>query len=471
MEYVQQRLHAVLNRNKILRKIIQDLEQKGARAYLVGGAVRDLVAGLPLLDYDIEVHNMSLTDLSDTLGAYAPVSYVGKVYGVLKLHDPTCGHIDWSIPRHDTAGRKPDVELDPYMGIERALLRRDLTMNAMALNMHTGELVDPFHGYNDIMHRVLRAPDPDFFVEDPLRFYRVMQFIARYDMWPDDTLNQVCAQMDISQVSLERIDGEMEKLLIKSRRPSRAVYWLRDIGRLGEVAPEVDQLRGVPQSPLYHPEGDVFTHTMQVIDAAAYAVLPDYEDRLVLMYAALCHDLGKPARTETDASGAISSHGHEDAGIEPARHLLQRFTRRNRIHRIVPRMVAHHMAPGVYGRNDAKISKYKLLAAELAPDVSLYFLSILCYADHRGRNGFTSEPLARDIPDIDTFMQRAQEAGVLYGPEERVLTGDDVLDIVDQGPHVGTLLRKAYDIQLREHIHDKETLKQRARAWLKQEEE
>jgi len=452
ISYVQERLHALVKRNKIIEQILHDISQHNATAYLVGGAVRDLVAGLPIVDIDIEVHNISLEDLSELLRAHGEVSYVGKVYGVFKLNDPQHGHIDWSIPRHDTAGRKPEVAVDPHMGIRQALVRRDVTMNAMALNMHTGELADPFNGYEDLKQGVLRTPDPDFFVEDPLRFYRVMQFIGRFNMWPDETLNNVCAKMNIADVSRERIEGECEKLLLRARRPSQGFRWLASLDRLRELFPEVADMRGVQQSPLYHPEGDVFTHTMQVIDAAAFSVLPSSDDQLLLMYAALCHDLGKPHATQIDAHKRVHSHGHDEAGVEPARQLLRRCTGKQRIQSIVPKMVRHHMAPGVYGRQSTRLAKYKLLAAELAPEISLYLLSVLCYADHRGRNGYAAYPLAHSIQEVDTFMKKAEEAGVLFHPEQRVVTGSDVLDLVEQGPQVGTLVEKAYDIQLREDI-------------------
>ena len=470
MHDIQERLKILFIRNTVIKRIVQDIANQDGVAYLVGGAVRDLVAGLPLKDIDIEVHNMTLDTLSEILQEYAPVSYVGKVYGVLKLHDDRYHHIDWSIPRRDTAGRKPDVQLDPHMDLKQALIRRDLTINAMALNMHSGELNDPFNGYADLSQRRLRAPDPDFFLEDPLRFYRVMQFIGRFNTWPDAELDGICKEMDVSQVSRERIDGEFEKLLLKSERPSRAFYWLSSIGRLYELLPELARLQGVPQSVHSHPEGDVFTHTMQVLDATAYSVVPAQEDQLVLRYAALCHDLGKPEKTEKTESGKITSHGHEKAGIEPTKQLLSRITGRNTICKKVPRLVADHMAPGIFGRHGTGVAKYKKLAAALGSEISLYLLAVLCYADHRGRNGYENKPLAYDIPAIDTFIETARSAGVLHTPEKRVVSGKDFLDTVEEGPKIGKLVDAAYHIQITENIHDKETLKRRAYAQLKQEE-
>jgi len=463
---IQHRLHLLCKRNAIIQDVLDDLASVDATAYLVGGSVRDLIAGVPLTDIDIEVHHITLSQLSEILQKYAEVSYVGKVYGVLKLHDARYRHIDWSIPRRDTAGRKPEVSLDPELDMRQALIRRDLTMNAMALNIHSGTIEDPFGGFQDLQDGILRTPDPDFFTEDPLRFYRVMQFVARFSMWPDQQLQELCAQMDISQVSLERIDGEMEKTLTRSARPSRAFFWLSAVDRLRQVAPELADLQGVPQSSLYHPEGDVFVHTMQALDAGVYSVLPVHTDRLTLMYAILCHDLGKPMATYRTQDGQIKSTGHAEQGVAPARSMLKRLTPRSHIHKAVARIVEHHMLPGVYGRQNTRLSRYKQLAQRLSPDVSLYLLSAVCYADQRGRNGYADTPLADPIAEVDTYISKAREAGVLYEPEARVLTGDDVTDLVPEGPLVGKLLQKAYDIQICEHIHDKKKLKQRAYAWL-----
>src|SRR5436190_22951268 len=126
-----------------LSKIINAIAQAGGSAYLVGGAVRDLILGFESKDIDIEVHGLSIEDLEKILKTVGPVSLVGKSFGVLRLHTDD---IDWSIPRIDTAGRKPEVTLDPYLSIDKAFARRDLTMNAMGINLHTQELVDPFNG-------------------------------------------------------------------------------------------------------------------------------------------------------------------------------------------------------------------------------------------------------------------------------------------------------------------------------------
>ncbi len=210
-------------------EIIESIYKHSGSAYLVGGAVRDLILGLSVHDLDIEVHGLSLQKLHGVLSAFGKVSAVGKSFGVLKLQGFSG---DWALPRTDRAGRKPEVTIDPMMDIREALRRRDLTMNAMAIELKTKRLIDPFGGLEDIKQKILRSPDIRFFSEDPLRFYRVMQFIGRFEMYPDEELHTACQTMDISQISIERIEDEFEKLMLKSVCPSLGLRWLLALNEL-----------------------------------------------------------------------------------------------------------------------------------------------------------------------------------------------------------------------------------------------
>ena len=175
--------------------------------------VCNIIMQIPITDVDVEVYGISIASLQSILAQYGRVDYVGKSFGVLRI---VGFPIDWSIPRKDQSGRKPEVSLVPDLPVEVALQRRDVTMNAMAIDVGTGELHDPFGGRQDIAQKILRTPDPIFFAQDPLRFYRVMQFISRFDCYPDQELTQVCKTIDISGVSRERIAGEFEKLIYQS---------------------------------------------------------------------------------------------------------------------------------------------------------------------------------------------------------------------------------------------------------------
>lgn len=437
----------------IINDIVNCLLQNNARVYAVGGAVRDFLLQLPIHDLDIEVHGITSDQLEKILSSFGPVHYDGKSFGVFRVNNLP---VDWSLPRRDSSGRKPVVEVDPSMDIAQALKRRDLTMNAMAVDLATGELIDPFGGYTDLKNKVLATPDPHFFVQDPLRFYRVMQFIGRFEMRPNHELDAVCTSMDISAVSVERIHAEFDKLVMLSKRPSLGIYWLKDIGRLQQILPELAATIGIEQEPSWHPEGDVFEHTMQALDSAVTRQVPE-EDKKLLRYAALCHDLGKVTTTRM-IDGRLRSLGHDAAGVAPARALCKRLTGNKKLIDHVALLVRHHMAPLHFVSQNATAKAYKKLAKVLAPDLNLYILSELAYADKLGRNPTRHAPLSGALPVMDEFIARAEEYGVLYEPEKPIITGADLMQLGFEGPALGRALEKVYEYQIEQKNPSKETL-------------
>lgn len=452
-------VQTVLRHYPLITRVVSVLQQQGEhkKAFLVGGIVRDIILGTPLdnVDIDIEVHGVTIDELADVLSQFGVVNYVGKSFGVLKVGSID---VDWVLPRVDSAGRKPQVTVVD-MPIDVALRRRDVTMNAMAIDLRTLDLYDPFGGLADMRNKTLRSPDPAFFTEDPLRFYRVMQFIGRFEMYPDTVLQDVCKKMDISSISRERIEMEFHKLFLKSRQPSRGIRWLADLGRIGEILLEVAQLRGVEQDPIWHPEGDVFEHTMQALDAAAVQEYADTPEKLLVMYAALCHDLGKKVAMQREGD-RIHNYGHEQASVPLARTLMHRITTNKSLIHDVCVLVQYHMQPGQLVKNNASLAAYKRLSRKIAP-LSLRTLALLAYADNRGRNLERGKPLYGPVERIDQFVVRAKEAGVFLQPESPILVGADLLDQIAPGPELGKLLAKAYEIQINEGITDKELLKKR----------
>jgi len=450
----------IVERYPIMSSIIQKILAHGGRSYLVGGVVRDMVMGLSIndKDIDVEVHGLTEHMLENILQEYGVVNTVGKSFGVLRVSGLA---VDWSLPRTDSTGRKPIVTIDPGMTIQEAARRRDLTMNAMAIDMQTGELIDPFGGKDDIKNKILRAPDARLFIQDPLRLFRVMQFIGRFEMVPDSTLNELCSSIDITSVSRERIEQEFKKLLLLSERPSLGIRWLHSIKKLPVILQELAGTLQVQQNPKWHPEGTVFEHTMQALDAAAQ-IVQSYDQekkKLIILYAALCHDIGK-VTTTTVHDGVIKSIGHEnETGL--VKTLLKRITHDTDIIEAVVSLVLHHMQPLQFVAQNAKLPAYKRLARKLSPLVSMKLLADLARADRRGRNGASSLPLADEDTEVDVFIKNAQKAGVFELPEAAVLTGADILAYVKPGPQVGHLLKKAYDIQINEGIIHKEDLLKR----------
>jgi len=438
-----------------LQRIIAALKQVGALPVLVGGAIRDLFLHEQTKDFDIEVYYISQDQLHTLLANFGSVDLVGKAFGVLKLHGMP---IDWSLPRQDTAGRKPNVIIDENLSFYDAFIRRDLTINAMGINLITGELIDPFYGKKDLDAKTLRTPDPNFFVQDPLRFFRIMQFIGRFEMQPDIELNKICASMNFAGVSRERISDEFEKLFLKSRFPSKGIRWLDAIGRLHEIIPELDRLKTIQQKPIYHPEGSVFEHTMQAVDAAS-RIVTSYQSKktkLTLILAALCHDIGK--------KGGENEHGHDITGTTIVPSLLSRITIAKEYTNAVQKLVRWHMAPLLLVKQNSSLSGYKRLANNVAPEVNLLLLADLSLADRQGRNPHSPVPLSGTIEDIEQFKKHAEEAGVLYAPEAAILQGRDLIDLVPAGKLLGELLREAYEIQIEDGVCDKKILKERVLA-------
>ncbi len=445
-----------------LMPILNAIDEAGGTAYFVGGMVRDLLLQKQIKDVDIEVHGLTSDQLQQVLAQLGTVDLVGKSFGVFKLYGLD---VDWSLPRADSSGRKPTVEIDPHMSISDAFARRDLTINAMGINAKTGELVDPFDGLYDLEKGILRSPNIDFFAQDPLRFFRVMQFKARFNMQPDTELTQLCKTMDVSKVSRERIEQEFNKMLLRSKQPSIGIRWLNKIGRLKELLPELYDTIGVQQKQPYHPEGDVFEHLMQAVDAAAQIPCKNEHERLVLLYAALCHDLGKPKVSKV-VDGNISSHGHAPVGAPIAKKMLKRIVGHKTLIDTVAKLVKLHMDPLGFTKSNAKKPAYKRLAKKLAPDASIALLAKLFLADKQGRNPNKGTPLDCTFEEVDTFIKNAQNANVEHNQEPPLLTGKDFLDVIEPGPQLGKAVKKAYELQM-DGLSDKAALKKEALSFFK----
>lgn len=437
-----------------IKDIVKACVAHGGKALLVGGAVRDYFMGNQSKDWDIEIYGLESAVVESILARFGTVLFVGKSFGVFRVAGLD---VDFSLPRKDSAGRKPNVTIDPFMSYHDAFSRRDLTINAMGIDLFTHEIIDPFNGLQDIKDKILRTPNPHFFIQDPLRLFRVMQCIGRFTMYPDNELAAVCKTMDITGISIERIVEEIEKLLLKSERPSLGLRWLATLHRLEEIFPELCATIGVAQRDDYHPEGDVFEHSMQTLDAAARFSYDDEQKKLIMLYAALCHDFGKVTTTHL-IDGIYRAHGHAAAGVAPTKKLLSRMTLRSIVKKAVPKLVKYHMEPFIFVKGTAKAPAYKRLAYKLAPDTTMYDLALLQKADKQGRNGKSEIPLEDEFLDNKQFIENAQKHGVLYQPEKALLHGADIMHLVKPGPAMGRMLARAYELQINRGITDKDEL-------------
>lgn len=461
---VQRVVETLYDALPIVKNIVNDLAtlHPAAHALLVGGIVRDALLEIPStsLDVDIEVYGIELQQLEIVLAKYGVVRTAGKSFGVLKIDGI---NIDWSIPRTDGTGRKPTVTYNPHATYQEAFARRDLTINAMGITLPVHEnqqplLIDPYNGLTDLANKILRSSHPTFFVQDPLRYFRVMQFAGRFQFTPDQQLYEIGATIDLTGISLDRIDGEFYKLFTLAPKPSLGIDWIEKTGRLKELMPEVHALIGVEQNPEWHPEGDVFEHTKQALDAAALQTYASLEDRYVLTLAALCHDLGKAVSSRV-IDGKIRSWDHEITGVPLTQALLKRISTRSRFFGTITKLVRWHMVHINLTQETTKPATFKRLALELAPETNCAMLALLGICDKSGRNPSRQGPFSTcPEPGMKKFLEHAHAYGVTYGPEEAVLTGGDLKEFGLKGSALGKGLKHAYEIQIERGIRDKEKL-------------
>ncbi len=330
----------------IARQIALAAEAAGGRAYYVGGCVRDALRGVDGEDVDVEVHGVAPDALYAILGTIGEPLAMGESFGIFGLRH--CG-IDVAMPRREAVTgrghRDFDVLVDPFLGEENAARRRDFTINAMMQDVLTGEILDFFGGRDDLARGVLRHVSADTFPEDPLRVLRGAQFAARFGFALAPETTALCRTMDLSALSRERVLGELEKALLQADTPSVFFEVLREAGHLSVWFPEVGALIGVPQDPRYHAEGDVWNHTMRVLDAAA-AYRADADDPFGFMLAALAHDFGKTICT-VQTGGAIHAYGHETRGLPLCEAFLRRLTDHRKRTAYVLELVRYHMQPNI----------------------------------------------------------------------------------------------------------------------------
>ena len=432
-----------------IKPIAEAITAAGGRPIAVGGFVRDMCLGIDAKDMDIEVFGLALEDLEAVLARFGRVRRVGRAFGVLRL-DGKGVHAEFSLPRRDSkrgpGHRGFDVQVDPDLDFAEAARRRDLTINSMGMELPGGAILDPHGGRRDIERRVLRATDTTTFPEDPLRGLRVAQFCARLEMTPDEELVRLCGELDLTEISSERKREEFNKLLLRGVRPSIGLAFLRRSGLLAHF-PELAALVDVPQDPRWHPEGDVWTHTLMVVDEAAMLRTGDRDEDPALMFGTLCHDFGKPLVTETRADGSIRSPGHSEAGVTPTRAFLNNLRASHALVKQVCALVRHHLAPAQFVAQGAGDRAYRRLARRLAADgVTMELLVRTARADHFGRT--TKEALARSFSEGDRFLDRARALAVAdRSPPNAVLGRHLIARGLKPGPDFTDVLRRCRAVQ------------------------
>ncbi len=444
------------------RSIAEAARAAGGRALCVGGFVRDRLLGHESKDLDMEVFGIPQDALLPLLRSLGRVEPVGQAFPVYKL-----GGVDVALPRRESKtgrGHKGfSVEGDPAMPFEEAARRRDFTINAMAWDPLTGEYLDPFNGRADLDQRLLRVVDRNSFADDSLRVLRALQLAARFELTLDPQTAAICAAIPLDDLPSERIWGEFEKLLLQARRPSIGFALARELGVVKQILPEMEPLYECPQDPEWHPEGDVWTHTLMVIDEARKRNDDLDRPRLAaVMLGAVCHDLGKPATTAM-VDGRVRSPGHEAAGVEPATRILDRLNVRTLdnfdVRAQVLGLVAEHLRPSAFHK--AKDTVTDGAFRRLAQKVDLELLVRFARSDCHGRAGVF------DCSAMDWFLDRARTLGVEHRPPPPILLGRHLLELgVTPGPRMGEILRAVYELQLDGVVTTLDEARQKAKPLL-----
>ena len=425
----------------VLRRIEESVRRIGGRTWVVGGTVRDLILGQQPRDLDLEVTGLPPGQLHTLLSEQFSVQFVGRAFTVFKLQELP---VDISIPSrlHTTEATSiPGLlrQADPDMPIDEALARRDFTINAMAWDPDTRELRDPFNGREDLAAGRLRHASRQF-VEDPLRVLRGMHLAARFELSVAPETIALCRTLSQDGHPSERLWEEWKKFFLLSRKPSLGLNFLEQSGWL-RFYPELAALQGCPQDPRWHPEGDVWIHTLHCLDWFATERTGHDRDDLIVGLGILCHDFGKPATTKDDGEH-ITSRGHESEGTGPTKDFLERLTNQQDVIDDVIPLVQCHLRPRALFDVQASDSAIRRLARQVT---RIDRLVRVARADHAGR----PPKLFDGFPAGDWLLTRATALAVDRQVPLPLVMGRHLLELgVHPGQDMGRLLDDCFEAQL-----------------------
>jgi tRNA nucleotidyltransferase (CCA-adding enzyme) len=440
----------------------------GADVYAVGGFVRDLMLCRPSPEVDLLVARHSLEEIIHKLAPYGKVDQVGRSFGILKFtirgttYDVALPRTD--APKADGAKGHKDfiISADPWLPIEKDLERRDFRANSMALRLKGGVLIDPFDGREDTRNRTIRVTNPFAFPDDPLRVLRAARFAAVLGFKVDSKIYETARNIDLSGLSVERVNEELFKLLLNSPKPSVGLEELFKVGALVKLFPELYALTLAIQDSVFHPEKDAFGHhtvwehaKLTVDQAVNLAGLGGIEPprKLCLLLAALYHDVGKPgtARWEFKRGRmAITNCGHDILSERISRKVLARFKIYSwngcNLRRMVPLLIrAHHRAAELWqNRKSVTRKAFTRLAAEVNGEIEL-----VVYLDAADRGGRKDRPLKALDREARWLFRKFEELHVNRETIKPLIMGRDLIAMgVAPGPDMGKVLKRLFRMQL-----------------------
>ena len=425
--------------SSFVKNIFDDICHHGGQVYFVGGCVRDDILGYETHDYDVEVYHLNYHQLHDLLSKYGHVNTFGKSFAIMQLD--TLPHYDFALPRREyKIGEKHqdfEVDIDPDLPLDKAILRRDLTMNALMYDYQKDCIIDLCRGLDDIKHRIIRVVDENTFIEDPLRVLRVAQFASRFQMEIDEKTYQLCQQMVqehmLDHLSIERIYQEYCKILM-SPKPSIGFRFLSDINALPFY---LEDLKKTHQRSDFHPEGSVFNHTLMVLDVAA-KMKEKVDEPLSFMWSCLLHDIGKPIVTTVEGHAPL----HNEAGVQLFEKVDLIQSKKQR--QYIRTMIMYHMHLMNMSRHGSKDHRYLRLLKLIDKKVSLNDLIWMSYCDKVGRGRVVES-------QIDVFWDYIQDKKERLTDQaiEAIVDGNDLIQEGFTHHHqFKDILEEAYELQL-----------------------
>lgn len=431
-----------------VKAVAEEVDKVGGKVYFVGGYVRDKFLNLKNKDIDVEVYGLSMVELEKLLSNFGEVNHVGASFGILMVKGYD---IDFALPRTELKVGDNHTDFEVTVNSDLSLLeatkRRDFTMNAILQDVLTGKFIDLYGGIEDIKNSVIKFVNKDTYKEDELRAFRACQFSSRFNFIIDKEVIEESKNFSY-KLSNERIFEEFNKALLKSEKPSIALNYMFEMGIIKKLFPELYALKGCSQSEINHPEGDVWNHTLLVLDEAA-RLKKQSKRPLALMYAALVHDMGKPQSQEISEDGKITFYDHENLGIPIAERFLKRLTNDKQVLKNALELTQYHM-------HAHKIQEFKeSTLKKLIVKVDIEELLLMGEADEQGRGLKTADYSSIRNANIERIRSVSRGS---FGHIEPYFKGSDLLDMgYKQGKEMGILLKEAYENQLngqsKEHIH------------------
>ncbi|SCY58949.1 poly(A) polymerase [Microbacterium sp. LKL04] len=440
----------------------------GYELAIVGGPVRDALLGRRVNDLDYTT-NARPDDILRIVKPLATATWdIGRAFGTIgaKVRGEQVEITTYRADSYDGTTRKPTVEFGD--ALEQDLVRRDFTVNAMALRIPGPSLVDPTGGVEDLVGQTLRTPtDPDVsFGDDPLRMLRAARFASQLGMDVHPATLEAMTRLapSLSIVSPERVQGELVKLLATDA-PDRGIRLLVDTGLMELFLPEVPALR--LEVDEHHHHKDVYEHSLTVLAQAIDLEKqrhPGQAPDVTLRLAALLHDIGKPATRKLEPGGAVSFHHHDVKGARMARKRLQALKFDGATTDAVCQLIEQHLRFFGYAEGawtDSAVRRYVRDAGE-----QLERLHILTRADVTTRNKRKAGRLRSAYDDIETRIAQLAEQEQLEAMRP-ALDGNRIQEVlgIRPGREVGEAYRFLLDIRLDEGVVEPEVAEQRLRDW------